>query len=169
MLANFLSFLRIPLAIAFIFSGPFTRLILTLIAAVSDALDGFFARRMGVTKLGTLLDPLGDKVFATLSFGTLYFEEALPLPLLLALFAREGALLLFFFTLWGQGKWAKYNISAFFFGKVMTTCQFLLLVGLLFDISAPKEAPLFFVALGIASYLNLLLFSQKQPTALESI
>lgn len=163
MLPNFLSFLRIPLGIAFIFSGPLVRLVLTLAAALSDALDGFFARRLGPTKLGTYLDPLGDKVFALLSFGSLYFEEALPLPLLLSLFAREGALLLFFLTLWAQGKWDHYKISAFFFGKVMTTCQFLLLIGLLFGISAPPETPLFFGLLGVASYLNLLLSSRSKP------
>lgn len=162
MLPNFLSLLRIPLGIAFIFLGPFARLILTLTVAISDALDGFLARRMGPTKLGTYLDPLGDKVFALLSFGSLYFEEALSLPLLLSLFAREGALLLFFLTLWAQGKWDHYKISAFFFGKVMTTCQFLLLIGLLFGISAPAETPLFFGLLGVASYLNLLVASRKR-------
>lgn len=165
MLPNLLSLLRIPLGIAFIYTGPLVRLILTLVAGISDGLDGFLARRMGPTKLGTYLDPIGDKVFTLLSFGSLYFEEALSLPLLLSLFAREGALLLFFFTLWGQGKWAHYKISAFFFGKVMTTCQLLLLVLLLFGISPPAEAPLFFLALGAASYLNLLLPTFKSiPT-----
>ena len=97
MLPNLLSLLRIPLGIAFIYVGPLARLILTVAAGISDALDGFFARRLGPTKLGTYLDPIGDKVFAILSFGSLYLEEALSLPLLLSLFAREGALLLFFF------------------------------------------------------------------------
>ena len=163
MLPNLLSLLRIPLGIAFIYAGPLARLILTLAAGISDALDGFLARRLGPTKLGTYLDPIGDKVFAILSFGSLYLEEALSLPLLLALFAREGALLLFFLTLWGQGKWSSHKISAFFFGKVMTTCQLLLLVWILFGLTAPPEATLFFLLLGIASYLNLLL-SARKPT-----
>jgi len=41
-------------------------LILFFVIALSDALDGFLARRMGrVTLLGTFLDPLADKILIT--------------------------------------------------------------------------------------------------------
>jgi archaetidylserine synthase len=62
-LANALSgFLALMLA----FSGqPRLSLLLIIFAAIFDGLDGFFARRMGSTALGTDLDSLADLV----SFG----------------------------------------------------------------------------------------------------
>jgi len=43
--------------------------ILLLVIALGDALDGFLARKFKqVTKLGTILDPIADKLAITISF-----------------------------------------------------------------------------------------------------
>jgi CDP-diacylglycerol--glycerol-3-phosphate 3-phosphatidyltransferase len=64
-------------------AAKFWALLFLFIAAVSDFLDGFFARRLNQqTELGLLLDPLADKVMAaTLVILLLLFRD---LPLWLA-------------------------------------------------------------------------------------
>ena len=52
--------------------SDWTGLAIFLIAAVTDYLDGFFARRMNkTTRLGTLLDPIADKLLMSAAFISL--------------------------------------------------------------------------------------------------
>ena len=49
-------------------------LILFIVAAVSDFVDGWLARRMGlITPLGKLMDPLADKILVSAAF--VFFTE----------------------------------------------------------------------------------------------
>ena len=60
------------------------------IAALSDALDGFLARRYGwQSRLGAMLDPLADKVLLVSAFLSLTFIKALPLWLTLLVVGRD--------------------------------------------------------------------------------
>jgi CDP-diacylglycerol---glycerol-3-phosphate 3-phosphatidyltransferase len=68
-LPNLLSLLRIglvPVLVVVLFwSGPAARAVaafLFLVACITDYLDGWLARRHGVTTLGQFLDPLADKL-----------------------------------------------------------------------------------------------------------
>lgn len=73
-LPNALSAMRIVLAGAFPFIAPQWRLIVIIIAAVSDAADGFIARRYNVgSALGALLDAIADKAFVLSVLLTLVF------------------------------------------------------------------------------------------------
>ncbi len=55
-------------------TGYGTGLALFIIAAVSDWLDGYLARKMGlVTPLGKLMDPLADKILVSAAF--VFFTE----------------------------------------------------------------------------------------------
>ena len=55
-------------------TGYGTGLMLFIIAAVSDWLDGYLARKMGlVTPLGKLMDPLADKILVSAAF--VFFTE----------------------------------------------------------------------------------------------
>jgi len=66
--------------------------ILFLIAAVSDALDGYLARRLGmVTVVGTFLDPLADKLIVLSTLVILAAEGRAPAWLVVALMSRELA------------------------------------------------------------------------------
>jgi phosphatidylglycerophosphate synthase len=119
------------------------------------------ARRLNVSsKLGILLDPIGDKFFAIAVFGKLYLEGTLPVPLFISLFSREAALLLFTCFLWYQGKWKKYQIKSFLVGKMMTTCQFALLLALLFGCPIYSFYSIPFFLLGILSLFSLIVDSK---------
>ena len=64
---NFLSLLRIilvPAIVIFLIQGEYVKaLIVFVIAGLTDALDGTFARLLNKqTELGAFLDPLADKI-----------------------------------------------------------------------------------------------------------
>jgi cardiolipin synthase (CMP-forming) len=75
-------------------------LAVVLIAGVTDWLDGFAARRLGVSgKFGVVLDPLADKVMLVAVFLTLGFIHLIPFWMLVLVIVRDlvivvGALLL---------------------------------------------------------------------------
>lgn len=67
---------------------------LFLAASLTDALDGWAARRLGCAgNLGTFLDPLADKIFANvlLVYLACHFPGWIPLWAVLVLLAREFA------------------------------------------------------------------------------
>jgi CDP-diacylglycerol--glycerol-3-phosphate 3-phosphatidyltransferase len=66
--------------------------ILFLVAAASDALDGYLARRMGmVTVIGKFLDPLADKLIVLSTLVVLAAASRAPAWLVVVLMARELA------------------------------------------------------------------------------
>ena len=116
-------------------------LALVLAAGLTDWLDGFTARRLGVTgKLGVVLDPLADKIMLVTLFLVLGIVRLIPAWLLFLVIARDiiiavGALLLS----------ALRNIRQFLpsvLGKVSTFFQIVLVLLVLLRASFPH--PLFF-------------------------
>lgn len=76
--ANLVSFSRVPLAVAFVASDrPEVRLPVLALAAASDLLDGWLARRFGPSRLGAVLDPVTDKLFMVTAFVMLGISGAL--------------------------------------------------------------------------------------------
>ena len=75
-------------------------LFLVAIAGVTDWLDGFFARKLGVTgKIGVVLDPLADKTLLVTLFLALGYLGLMPLWMLALAIGRDlvivgGSLLL---------------------------------------------------------------------------
>lgn len=67
--ADLLSAARIPLAVAFPLAPNRWRMAILVIAAATDLLDGALARRYGSSPLGSLLDPVADKLFMAAAFG----------------------------------------------------------------------------------------------------
>jgi CDP-diacylglycerol--glycerol-3-phosphate 3-phosphatidyltransferase/cardiolipin synthase len=82
--ANLVSFSRVPLAVVFALSDrPEVRVPVLALAAGSDLLDGWLARRLGRSRLGAVLDPVTDKVFMLTAFLLLGLSGALrPLEVL---------------------------------------------------------------------------------------
>lgn len=70
--------------------GHFTALILFIIAAISDFVDGWLARKMNlITPLGKLLDPLADKILVCTAFVFLTAEGLCPVWITALIIGRE--------------------------------------------------------------------------------
>lgn len=71
-------------------TGYGTGLVLFIIAAVSDWLDGYLARRMGlVTPLGKLMDPLADKILVSAAFVFFTEQKLCPVWVTALIIGRE--------------------------------------------------------------------------------
>ena len=93
-LPNSLTLLRLLLALplgVFILRENYTWALLTgLVAGVSDALDGFAARRLGVlSRFGAALDPVADKILITVCFLCLAQMGLVPWYLAAAVILRD--------------------------------------------------------------------------------
>jgi len=85
-LPNLLTMFRmvlIPVFVSFLFYQRFGwALFVFLLAGVTDGLDGLFARRFNQkSQLGTILDPIADKLLLTTSFIVLSLKQISPMPL----------------------------------------------------------------------------------------
>ena len=74
-----ISLSRVALAVAFVANhDPNTRIFIVLVAAVTDMLDGWLARRAGLTsRFGALIDPFADRVFALVAVATFVYEGSM--------------------------------------------------------------------------------------------
>jgi cardiolipin synthase len=93
-LPNLISIFRlvcVPLVIGLIMSGAwFEAFAIFLIAGLSDALDGFLAKRFGLSsRLGSYLDPVADKALLVSTFITLAVMNAVSTPLVLLIVSRD--------------------------------------------------------------------------------
>ena len=92
--------LLVPVVVWAIASGEMRlAFLLFLVAAVSDAVDGFLAKRFGMkTDLGAYLDPLADKILIVSIYVTLGITGVIPLWIVLLVVSRDfmivGAIIL---------------------------------------------------------------------------
>lgn len=71
-------------------AGHWIALVSFVIAAISDFVDGWLARKLGlVTPLGKLLDPVADKVLVGAAFVYLSAEDLCPVWVTVVILARE--------------------------------------------------------------------------------
>ena len=94
MLPNALSIIRIiltvPIVIALLKEQYLLTLMLFLFAGITDALDGWIAKQFSFqSRLGSILDPMADKILLASTFLGLYWVGILPLWLLLLIFFRD--------------------------------------------------------------------------------
>ena len=125
-----LSVLRVPLAGAFLVAqGAGARFGILALAAVSDFLDGIWARRVGGSRLGVVLDPICDKVFIAAAFAVVIRSGVLtPLEVVGVLLRDIVALLAFLWT-WMLRR--PTTLPARAGGKAVTVVQLLTLVAFL--------------------------------------
>ena len=96
---NLLSLLRIGLVYPIlnnIYLGEFIiSFIYFVVEAITDALDGFLARKMNwQTYLGTILDPVADKLLLSGTIFILWINEYIPLYIFIIFFGRDVVILL---------------------------------------------------------------------------
>lgn len=114
-----------------------------IVMAVSDAVDGYLARKKHqITKLGTFLDPMADKLLITSACILLYSERGhvdgfrLPGTVVVLIISKDllisfGFLIVYFIT-------GRVRIVPVFAGKLATTLQLVMVTGILIAPEASK-------------------------------
>ncbi len=145
---NCISALRLPLAAAFFVVDTLTwRGVVLFIGAVSDALDGWLARRMDLeTKTGAYIDPLFDKLFVTVALAAFLAGPYVGWREFLILVSRDIHIGIGFFT--ARLMRVRVVVHPRASGKLVT---FLQLVTLFVLLLVPEQAILLIVAVGLAS------------------
>ena len=135
---TFLTILRMILSVAFtVFAlipttwSHITALVIFIVAAITDKIDGIWARKSkNVTDLGALLDPIADKMLVNLAFLVLVYQNIVPLWIFVVILVRD-------FAVDGMRMLAarqKVTIPASFYGKLKTTVQMIALIIILANI-----------------------------------
>lgn len=126
---NLISLLRIvlvlPTVMALINQQYVFALILFTVAGVSDALDGYIAKRYHYeSRLGTILDPLADKLLVVATYIVLAWQGLLPVWLTVAVVMRDLVILAgagLYYLLVGA-----YEMAPTLLSKINTVAQIVL-------------------------------------------
>lgn len=129
--ANVVSLLRllsVPFLAYFFVEGTYRWVFWIFIAAsISDALDGYLARRLqSTTPIGRMLDPIADKVMLITVFYLLGHYDYLPLWLVFLSISRDLAIILGILIL--QWKKRPFTTAPAFVSKLNTTLQMILVL-----------------------------------------
>ncbi|RDH40802.1 MAG: CDP-diacylglycerol--glycerol-3-phosphate 3-phosphatidyltransferase [Candidatus Aquirickettsiella gammari] len=136
---NLLTFLRIILIPVFIllFYLPFRgshvlAAIIFIFAAMTDWLDGYLARSLGqVSKLGTFLDPVADKLIVVTALVLLVGDRVLPYLAIPAIVIICREIMVSALREWMAEIGKRTRIAVTRIGKIKTTVQMLALILLL--------------------------------------
>jgi len=165
-LSNFLSIVRIPLGLLFLWQNIYIRIIAILLAMFTDSIDGYFARKYkSASKFGAFLDPAMDKFFVYFILSIFIFENQIEYWQALAMISRDFSLIIFTIYLGISKKWASYEIKAVRWGKVTTAMQFCVLIGVCLKFSFSWYIYGIFVLLGILAFIELLFSSFSKTTS----
>ncbi len=135
---NLISTLRIllvgPLALCLLSKNYTASLGVFLLAGFSDVLDGYLARRFNWTsRLGSLLDPMGDKLLMITTYLILGQQQLIPIWLVLVVILRDVIIVvggLFYRLLVGE-----VVIKPIVSSKINMVMQVLLVFSLLLSLS----------------------------------
>jgi len=135
---NLISILRILLVIPTVYlllNHQYSyALLLFFVAGLSDGLDGFLARRFNwTTRLGSFLDPMGDKLLMTASYFMLGLLGHLPIWLVAIVIGRDLVIVLgaLAYRLLVQD----ITMSPLLISKINTAAQIFLVLLMLFHLS----------------------------------
>jgi len=144
-----LTALRVPLAAAFLATDHAAlRLAILGTAAMTDVIDGMWARRLGGSRLGVVLDPVCDKLFMAVAFWVVYRSGALTVLELGGVLVRDILAALGFLATVLLGHPATLPARAG--GKAVTVCQLLTLLA--FVAGSDLLRPLAWATVAIAVY-----------------
>lgn len=161
-LSNALTLLRLPAALLFTIDNIYVRLSAIALAMLSDALDGYFARKhKTVSQLGAVLDPIMDKFFAFFALGILVATAQIPFWAMLAMISRDFFLFLFALYVTVRTGWERFEFKSVFWGKLTTAAQLTVLILVVVKCPVPWVVFLVFIPLGFLTALGALLSFRK--------
>lgn len=128
---NVLTGLRVlaaPLLAYFLMRGQYNYALYTFVlAAITDALDGFIARHFNqYTEFGAALDPLADKLITLTCMLILTFQGLVPLWLTLAMVVRDSVIVAGAFAY--HHLFGEIDIHPTWLGKLHTVMAFTLFI-----------------------------------------
>ncbi|SEF46279.1 CDP-diacylglycerol--glycerol-3-phosphate 3-phosphatidyltransferase [Caloramator fervidus] len=137
-LANRLTILRIILVPVFLFFiaikikyGNFLAAFIFIVAAITDTLDGYIARkRKEITKFGKFMDPLADKLIVTAALISLVELNKIASWSVMIIIAREFAVTGLRALAASEGK----IIAASKWGKAKTVIQIIAIIAALIEL-----------------------------------
>ena len=144
-------------------------LLLVIIAAITDFLDGFIARRYSfVSLVGQVLDPLADKLFLITIVFTLFISQMLPKSFVLMFFSIEAVFILVGAFLWFYNK--SYLVKAGPLGKIATVLFFIVSVLSFTRVPQGYLIPVFYLVLvfkllSMFSYGSLILKEMQRQNS----
>ncbi len=122
-----------------VITNEWLALAIFLAAAGTDLLDGFLARRWGqITTIGTLLDPIADKLLISAALISLVQAHAAPAWMVVLIIGREFGVSGLRSIAAAEG----YTIKASDLGKTKMIAQVVAISFLLLSIRHPNLAPL---------------------------
>lgn len=147
--ADLLTASRVPLAVAFLLvPHAGWRFAILSVAAATDLLDGFLARRLGGSRLGAVLDPVADKLFMACAFTVVLLSRQLAWYEVIGVMARDLAATGAFIAVWLRRRPAAIPARAG--GKAVTVAQLLTLLAFLAE--SPLLRPLAWATGAVAIY-----------------
>lgn len=154
--------LLIPVYLVFFYSSLENNILLAgivfILAGISDVLDGYIARRFDLTsKLGTVLDPIADKLMTFAILITFTTSKIIPPWILIAIGIKEammiaGGAILYLFK--GQ-----QVLPSNQYGKIATMSFYAATLSIVFKLPDIFPTILFFltVTLNIIAFINYLI------------
>lgn len=145
--------LTLPIVMALEQGDYGVALVLFAIAAVSDGVDGYLAKRFNwISDLGKFLDPLADKVLLVSVFLACVWQDLVPVWLAAAAIARDvlisaGSVV---FRVWFGELRGKPTVIS----KINTTLQLIVLVGSIIQAGWWVIWPDVYAALMIATFVT---------------
>lgn len=151
---NIITGLRAPLLLLLFSESVPIRCCAIIMAALSDFLDGFIARKFNLqSHIGKHLDPIMDKVFVATALFVFTYEGVFSVMNLLAFFSRDISLFVYWIQEKIRGK--EVIVRSIWSGKLATTIQFFILILASLAKDVPESMYFLMAFFGIASYFEL--------------
>lgn len=153
-LPNIISSSRVLLAAGFVLAPDAdARLWMVGLAALTDMLDGWIARRAKLTsRWGALIDPIADRIFALTAVLTFLVTGVLSIPAFFVMISRDIMTAIGFFVAKSIAWLRPVEFKARYLGKLVTGLQFATFIAL---IRFPRWANAGLWLVGIVSAISV--------------
>ena len=166
---NFITLIRFFLIPVFIISFFYSQnnsllypMIIFLISGVSDVLDGYIARKYNlITKFGTMLDPLADKLMLITVLSCLVIKNYIPVWIVVFIIIKELSMIIGGILLLNRDT----VVSSNFYGKLSTFLFYISIFTLVFSTVLGKVMIYISVLTSFIALINYLTIYIKNISA----